>query len=57
MVPSCSILGYDAFINQHIEDRLAEDSVLLHTNLRIDALKCVCNPLCNVDRAMGIRRK
>ena len=51
------ILGDNAFITHHVEDRLTEDSVLLHANLCIDALKCICDPLRDVDRAMDVGRK
>ena len=57
MVPTCAVLGYDAFVNHDIKDRLTEDGVLLYANLWIDALKCVCDPLCDVDRTMDVRRK
>src|SRR5712691_7772819 len=57
MVPTRSVLGYDPFVNHDIEDRLTEDDVLLHANLWIDALKCVCDPLCDIDRTMDVGRK
>jgi hypothetical protein len=57
MIPTCSILWYDAFVNHHVEDRLTEDSVLLYANLCIDALKCICDPLRDVDWSMDVGRK
>jgi hypothetical protein len=57
MVPTHSALGYDSCVIHDIENRLAQDGVLLHTDLGVNALKCVGNPLRDIDRTVDIGRK